>query len=140
MSITKYVADRVHSYYWDYDINCATATLRILAQHFNVALDAQILDASIGMHGAGGHRAQCGLVEGGLLFLGIYGRIRKLGNTQIVELCKTYAEEFETCFSSLQCRKLRPEGFNPDLPPHLCEKLTCRTNEFTIHFITTHIG
>jgi len=111
-----------------------------LAEKFSVNLHDQVLDAAIGNHGAGGFRAQCGLVEGALLFMGIYGRIRNLADKQIVGWCKQFASDFEKNLGSLQCRELRPEGFSPDNPPHLCEKLTCRTNEFAIAFIVERIA
>jgi len=31
----------------------------------------QLLDAAVGMHGAGKYGAQCGLVEGSLMFIGL---------------------------------------------------------------------
>ena len=33
-----------------------------------------MLDAALGMHGAGKYGAQCGLAEGTLIFLGTFGR------------------------------------------------------------------
>ena len=129
------IKQRVHDYYWHDDVNCVTTTLKILAEKFQLDLNPQIFDAAIGMHGAGGYRAQCGLVEGGLLFLGIIGRARKMPDELIIELCREYASRFEEQFSSLLCRELRPEGFGDHLPPHLCEPLSCRTVLFTAEFI-----
>jgi hypothetical protein len=47
-----------------------------LSEHFGIELNSQIFDAAIGMHGAGGYQAQCGLVEGALLFFGIIARAK----------------------------------------------------------------
>ena len=46
--------------------------MRILSHLFSFPLEEQTLDAAIGMHGAGGLGAQCGLVEGSLMFIGAY--------------------------------------------------------------------
>lgn len=129
------VRDRVDRYYRQDDFNCATTTLKILSEKFDLPLNSQIFDAALGMHGAGGLQAQCGLVEGGLLFIGILGRARGVADDRIVNLCKDFGRNFEIQFSSLQCRLLRPEGFKPDTPPHLCEQLTCRAIRFTMDFI-----
>lgn len=118
------VRDRVHEYYWAYDWNCAVTTLRVLAEVCRVSLSHQVLDAALGMHGAGGYRAQCGLVEGALMFIGILGKAKGVPDDAIVQACYDYAERFELRFGSLLCRELRPEGFKPGNPPHLCEKLT----------------
>jgi hypothetical protein len=118
------VRDRVHQYYWAYDWNCAVTTLRVLSEVFGVKLSDQILHAALGMHGAGGYRAQCGLVEGALMFVGIAAKAKGLSDDAIVQACYDFAEQFELRFGSLLCRELRPEGFKPDNPPHLCEELT----------------
>lgn len=130
----KFVSSYVRKAYHDRDINCATTTLEILSNHFNMTLNDQVFDSAVGMHGAGGYRAQCGLVEGSLMFIGIIGRARSIPDDEIVDFCKEYAEKFEHDFTSLQCKILRPEGFAPDLPPHLCEDLTVKT---ILHALTS---
>jgi len=129
------VQRRVHHAYWDHDWNCAVTTLRILAEVFEVALDQQVLDAALGMHGAGGYRAQCGLVEGALMFIGILGKAERRPDDTIVQMCYDFAAAFEDRFGSLICRDLRPEGFKPDNPPHLCEDLTRRAILFDIAYL-----
>jgi hypothetical protein len=126
---------RVRECYWQQELNCATTTLRILAEHCDVELSQQVLDAAVGMHGVGGYGAQCGLVEGTLMFLGILGRARRLPDADIVDLCCRYGAAFENTFTSLLCHRLRPEGFADDQPPHLCEGLTCRAISFGVEFI-----
>jgi C_GCAxxG_C_C family probable redox protein len=132
----KLVEQRVHEYYWQYDWNCASTTLRILAEDFGVELHEQVLDAALGMHGAGGYRAQCGLVEGALMFIGVIGKARGLSNEAVEQACYAFAQQFENRFGSLLCRELRPQGFHPDNPPHLCEGLTRDAIEFDIVYIT----
>jgi hypothetical protein len=135
----KLITERVHAYYHLDELNCVTTTLKILAEKCNLPLAGQVLGAAVGMHGAGGYRAQCGLVEGTLMFLGILGREKGFADQKIIELCCRYAESFEEQFSSLLCRELRPEGFAPDQPPHLCEGLSCRSVEFSAAFIDEHM-
>ena len=135
MQIDSLVKTKVSTYYWADDLNCATTTLKILAEAFKIELNKQVVDAATGMHGAGGYGAQCGLVEGTLMFLGIFLRKNNFADKVIVTSCRQFAEQFENRFKSLQCSILRPEGFHRDNPPHLCEALTCETLEFSIRFI-----
>lgn len=129
----------VHECYWEYDYNCATTVMKTLANNYSIKLEKQVIDTLIGMHGAGKYGAQCGLVEGSLMFMGIYGKERKLDNDTIVDLCYKYAKEFENKFGSLECNVLRPEGFKSDNPPHLCENLTRTAIRFIIDFIDYNI-
>jgi hypothetical protein len=88
------------------------------------------------MHGAGRFGAQCGLVEGALMFLGIYGRSRDVSETAIAEACFAFADKFQTRFGSLNCHELRPEGFAPDNPPHMCTPLTADAIMFSLGYIS----
>jgi hypothetical protein len=135
MEIEKRIAKGVHVHYWDHDDNCAVTTLTIVARLFRFEPDEQVLKAALGLWGAGGHRAQCGLVEGALFSIGLLGSRRGLDRTQVSRLCRRFAESFEACFGSLICRELRPEGFSPDNPPHLCEDLSVRAISFTTRFL-----
>ena len=136
---TVSIADRVQEYYWSYDLNCATTNLKILSEIFSITLSDQVISAAIGMHGAGKYGAQCGLVEGTLMFLGIIGKEYRFQEDTIVDRCREYARQFENIFLSLSCSVLRPEGFNMQNSPHLCEKLTCRAIEFNQNFISRFI-
>ena len=135
MAAMDFVRQSVKHCYWQQDLNCATTTLKVLAAKFDLELAPQVIDAATGMHGAGEYGAQCGLVEGGLMFLGLIGRDRGISDARIVEACRLFAGAFEKHFESLLCRELRPEGFRPDNPPHLCENLTCRAIGFTMAFV-----
>lgn len=136
----SFVQKRVKYYYWDHDINCAATTLLILSEKFNVQLSEQVIDAATGMHGAGEYGAQCGLVEGTLMFLGIIGRLMGIPDHKIINSCKEFAGNFENKFSSLLCSILRPDGFSENNPSHLCEGLTCRAIGFNIEFVNNFIG
>ena len=98
-------------------------------------ISSQVMDAALGMWGAGGHRAQCGLVEGALMFIGALGSHRGSNRDQISDLCKSFARGFEKKFGSLICRELRPQGFAPDNPPHICEDLSKRAVRYTTRFL-----
>ena len=136
MTREKFIEDRVHKHYWEDDVNCATTTLKILSEVFAIELNDQVIDSAIGMHGAGKFGAQCGLVEGTLMFLGIAGRAKGILDVDIVKSCQDFARQFEMRFGSLQCSVLRPRGFQPDDPPHLCEGITREGIVFSIEFVS----
>lgn len=104
----KSVEQAVERYFHIHDYNCTRTELLILGDHLQVNLSSQVLDSSIGMHGAGGYQVQCGLVEGALMFIGIFGKERKVPAERIVEACYTYGFQFEQHFKSLLCPQLRP--------------------------------
>ncbi|WP_019553243.1 C-GCAxxG-C-C family protein [Propionispira raffinosivorans] len=131
----EYIREKVHTYYWYEDVNCATVMLKILAELHDLKLDLQIINSAIGMHGAGGFGAQCGLIEGSLMFIGIWGKENGLSTEKIVDLCYGFAKDFEQEFGSLLCSKLRPQGFNTDNPPHLCEGLSNKAVKFTAEYL-----
>ncbi|MBU2703519.1 C_GCAxxG_C_C family putative redox protein [Sporomusaceae bacterium BoRhaA] len=139
MIIEAYIREKVHSYYWEEDINCATVMLKILSELHDLNLDQRVVNSAIGMHGAGGFGAQCGLVEGSLMFIGIFGKENKLETEKIVDLCYCFAKEFEQKFSSLLCKQLRPQGFKSDNPPHLCEGLTNQAIKFTAEYLENNV-
>jgi C_GCAxxG_C_C family probable redox protein len=140
MNTRQLVKERVHNYYWNHDFNCAETTLRICAEIFGIGLDEQVIAAAKGMHGAGEYGAQCGLVEGALMFLGLIGAMRQIEEPEVIRACRDYAQRFEARFGSLLCRILRPEGFHPENPPHLCEQLSCDAIEFFVDSVSGWVG
>ena len=140
METTELIKKRVAEYYWKDDINCAVTTLKILSEKFNIILSNQVLDAAIGMHGAGGYGAQCGLVEGVLMFIGIAEKANNAKDKKIIENCKNFAKQFENKFKSLECKVLRPQGFKNENPPHICENITHEAIEFAMDFISNSQG
>lgn len=136
----EYIEKEVHHLYYDYDENCARTSLRCLAHLFSCPVGEDVLSAATGMHGAGYYRAQCGLVEGALMFIGLYGNRKGFDRDEIVELCHDFASEFEKMFSSLRCKELRPGGFNSDDPPHLCEGLSVKAIRFSYEFLKDRMG
>ncbi|MGD1047078.1 MAG: C-GCAxxG-C-C family protein [Bacteroidota bacterium] len=137
MNIAEFVNEQTHKYYWEQDLNCASTTLRILAEYFGIDLNSQVFDAAIGMHGAGGYQAQCGLVEGALLFIGISARAKGIPDPTSIGYCRKLAEIFAASYGSLECKILRPQGFSPENPPHLCEELTCKAIKREIELISS---
>lgn len=135
-----YIRDKVHELYYKYDINCARTTLICLSELFDTKIDDQTWNAAVGLHGGGGFRGQCGLVEGGLMFIGIYFAHLNIEEHDIVSLCYEYSKAFMEKFDSLRCFDLRPGGFREDDPPHLCEKMTCEAIEFTYQFVLSAKG
>jgi C_GCAxxG_C_C family probable redox protein len=131
----EFVKQKVSDCYWNEDVNCATTMLKILAEVHDINLNSQVIHAAIGMHGAGSFGAQCGLVEGSLLFIGIWGKEKDFSIKTITEICYDFAQEFEQKFGSLQCKYLRPQGFKLENPPHLCERLTNQAVNFTIEYL-----
>jgi C_GCAxxG_C_C family probable redox protein len=135
MDRTSFLRAKVHHYYWDDDVNCATAMLKVLAEMYGLELQDQVVDGALGLHGAGGFGAQCGLVEGVLLFLGILGKRQGWPANRTVCACKEFAGAFEQRFGSLLCKQLRPQGFGPHNPPHLCETLTREAAGFAADYM-----
>ena len=137
MQYTELINEKVHSYYWKDDLNCAITSLLILSEIFHTNLCSQIVSAGIGMPGAGGYGAQCGLVSGSLMFIGILGKENGQENMAIVKMCNEFAKRFENEFGSLDCRVLRPQGFKADNPPHLCEEITKKAIMFTMSYLNS---
>ncbi len=133
--MNEYIVKRVHELYWEEDINCARTTLICLSELFKVTIEPQTIWSAIGLHGAGGYRAQCGLVEGALMFIGIYLHIQGKTEEEIISACYNFASAFDNTFSSLRCMELRSTGFSESDPPHMCENLTCNGIEFAYQYI-----
>ncbi len=106
-----------------------------MSELFEIAIEPQTNWSAVGLHGAGGYRAQCGLVEGTLMFIGIYLHTIGKIEDEIVSACYDFASAFDRKFGSLRCFELRPTGFSESDPPHMCENLTCNGIEFAYQYI-----
>lgn len=131
----KYITKRVHELYWEEDMNCARTALICLSEVFEVTIEPQTIWSAVGLHGAGGYRAQCGLVEGTLMFIGIYLHVLGKTEDEIVSACFNFASAFDRTFGSLKCFELRPTGFSENDAPHMCENLTCNGIAFAYQYI-----
>ncbi len=100
----EYIENRVHELYWNDDINCARTAIICLSELFETMIEPQVIRSAVGLHGAGGYRAQCGLVEGTLLFIGIYLHALGKAESEIVSACYDFASAFDSAFGSLRCR------------------------------------
>lgn len=130
---------RVHACYLEKDLSCIMTTLRILSKVFHTEIQPQLFSAAYGLN-AGRLRSQCGLVEGALLFIGLYAQQKEIAPSNIADLCRKFSADFQAEFGSVLCKELRPEGFSPDNPPHLCENLTKRAVWFAAEFVADEIG
>lgn len=133
-----FIDNRVYDYYWNQDLNCANTTLHVLSELFHIKIQPQVLEATFGLN-AGRCGTQCGLAEGALLFIGIYGSRHNLERTEIKEKCQKFSISFQKEFGSLLCKELRPRGFKPDNPPHLCENITKLAIAFAAEFISKEL-
>lgn len=129
------IAKRVEKYNVEMGFNCAITTLKVLSEEFSTEISDQIIFGAIGMNGAGQFGAQCGLVEGGLMFMGIYLAESGFKASDITAICNRFAGQFVAHFSSLTCSDLRPEGFKESNPPHMCSDLIVQALEFDIKFL-----
>jgi len=109
--------------------------LRVLGAVTGQTIHEQVFAAATGMHGAGRYGAQCGLVEGGLMFLGVWGREMGRSEAWVAETCNAYAQGFERRFGSLLCRELRPQGFIDGQPPHMCEGLSVDAASWAVKWV-----
>lgn len=132
------VEKRLHELYWIHNYNCSMAMVTCLSEFFKEEINQQTVNASRGLNGAGRFRGQCGLVEGALMFIGIY--MAKDNNTRegtdiVVNMCHKFASQFTETFGSISCFDLRPNGFREDDPSHFCEKISAKAILFAFNFI-----
>ncbi len=129
----------VHKLYWSDDLNCATTILLALSKKYSVEINKQVIDSLKGLPGASKQGELCGLVAGGLMFIGIYGSANGWSDKEVSKICSSYSADFKERFNSLSCSDLRPEGFSKENPPHLCEDLTVRALSFASNFLDEHL-
>jgi hypothetical protein len=136
MKFQEFIKKRVGECYWKDDINCAETSLTILSEIFELPLNEQVKNSVLALPGAGQCGAQCGIVSGTIMFMGIFGKNCGIGDNTIKNFCKKFANTFDSTFKSLQCSVLRPEGFHPDNPPHICESLTCDAVNLSVQLVS----
>ncbi|MEE9442834.1 MAG: C-GCAxxG-C-C family protein [candidate division Zixibacteria bacterium] len=134
MTVKNIIAERVHHLFWDKDWPCVPAVLTIYKEIFKADINDDVIAASRGLNGGGQYGAQCGLLEANLMFIALLGKERDYTQEQINELCAEFSGCFEKKFKSLLCREIRPEGFVPENPPHLCETRTVDSMLFALEF------
>lgn len=135
-----YVAEKVHYFYHEAGINCAVGTLMLLSDIFSIELQEQVYDSAIAMVGAGKYGAQCGILEGCMMFASIYAIKFGLGKKEIVPLIYKWSSMFEKEMGSIVCKGLRPYPFTPeDAPKHLCEPITVKGVSLAVKFIKEEV-
>ena len=135
INLEIFIRDKVEHYYFNKDLNCAATVLIIFSELFKIELSDQVISSATGMNGAGKFGAQCGLLEGTLMFLGILGKELKYTKENITEICYDFTKNFEGEYESLLCSRLRPEGFPKDKEIHRCEGLTKVELKFAVEYI-----
>lgn len=140
MTLVEFVADRVRVAYLDEDIPCVPTVLRTLGESFELEISEQVYASCWGLNGAGNYGAQCGLVEGVLMFISLLASREGIDTLDMWQACADFASDYEQRFGSLQCRTLRPEGFHADDPPDVCEVLTVESIVFSARFISDWFG
>lgn len=129
------IAEIVRHSYHKLNLNCAKVTLIALGGIFDCRIEPPLLLAATAMNGAGRTRGQCGLLEGSLMFMGLYFGGHGLNDRDVVNIAGRFVEGFKKSFGSTGCHELRPGGFKKSDPLHLCEGLTVRTIAFSRDFI-----
>jgi hypothetical protein len=140
MTLVEIVADRVRVAYWEEDIPCVPTVLRTLGELFELEVGEEVYTSCWGLNGAGNYGAQCGLVEGALMFISLLASRERFDTIDMWQSCADFASDYEQRFGSLRCRELRPEGFNDDDPPDVCEALTVESIVFFAWFISDWFG
>lgn len=141
MTLEELVTKRVENMYHDLDLSCVHTTLRILSEVFDTGLSQQIYDASAGMLGGGGcYGGQCGLVQGGIMFIGVLSAGQGHDKKTLEKNCFDYSAQADKELGSLLCREIRPEGFADDNPPNLCEPRTVQSIVSTARFVADRFG
>ena len=136
----EYVAEKVHYFYHEAGINCAEGTLSLLSDIFGVELEDQVYDSAVAMVGAGKYGAQCGILEGCMMFASIYAKQHGLVKKQIVPMIYNWSAKFEKEMGSIVCKGLRPYPFTPeDAPKHLCEPITVKGVGLAVKFIQEEV-
>jgi hypothetical protein len=74
------------------------------------------------------------------MFIGVAAKEAGGSDEDAARRCRDFAAAFERRFGPLRCAVLRPEGFDPANPPHLCEGLTREALAFAIAFLSDESG
>ena len=139
MNLHNFIDKEVHENYWERDYNCATNILMLLSEIEGIKLDKQVLYSVSGLHGVDPMIAQCGLLSGGLMFLGIYSCEKNIPNSQLSKYYYDYSKYFQRKFGDTGCQNLNGNSKSLGLKPYACEDLTKDVVEFTINFIEKNI-
>lgn len=118
------LVEEVHKNYWDKELNCSTNIILVLGKLFDIEISRQVLHGTIGLHSTTEYGGQCGLLEGLLIFVGIYGREKNYSNNEIVRHCAKLTRKFDNLFRTLSCHDLKGASKKIFESPHSCENIT----------------
>lgn len=135
MYAEKFIDEKIKLYHHELKNNCAQTTLKILSEIFGIEICSQVIDSASGLNGGGRYGAQCGLLEGALMFIAIKANKEDKDKKYINKKCYDYTDKFKRKFESLLCGDLRPGGFKKGDPPDVCEKLFKKSLNFAIEYI-----
>ncbi len=138
--ILEQMRDHVQDSLFAREEDAAVTVLRGLGELFDTALPTQLLQAAEAVSGAGCSGAQCGIVEGALLFLGLHYAGKGRSRAEIRRLSGAFAAAYAEKWGSLRCADLRPGGVHEDDPPTLCAGLVMEGILFTREFILKERG
>lgn len=134
----NFIGEQVDKCYIGYNLNCAKTMLKILGDFYDIKIEKQVYDSATGLNGAGRYGAQCGLVEGCLMFIGIIGEKHNFKKEEILTICRDFARDFQKKFGSVLCSNLRPKIVTSN-SIHLCENLTKDAVLFVMDFLKSRI-
>ena len=134
----KFIADKIKIYYEIEEHNCAVSVLKVLAERYDFPIHQQVMDSALAQNGLGQSGAQCGLITGAAMFLGVVAVEQGWTKDTLHEHTQRLTTEFKNAFHALDCRSIRPEGFVADNPPHLCEPRTVEALEIMINYISRY--
>jgi len=112
------------------------ASLRLLEEVYEFRIHSQVIDSALGLNGAGRYGGQCGLVEGFLMFIGLWARANQIDDVDAKNICFGFASEFEDRFGCLLCSELRPKAIElASNPQHVCEQLKVEAMFFGLNYL-----
>lgn len=123
MDTSELIRKRVKEYFVTGENNCAMTVVRILAEIFEIPLEDQTLAAANCMPAAGGTGGLCGLVTGGLMFTGIWGRHYGIHRQYLKPISHGLTGDVQEQFKSIDCRDLEAYG---------CDKLAVDMLEYVV--------
>lgn len=140
MDREKRIEEAYHKFYHEDGVPCAVGTLMLFSEFYDLPLDQQVLDSATGMVGAGKTGKQCGLMEAGIMFIGIMGKAKGVAKADIFKLCGAWSKTFEAEMGSTECKGLRPFPFTPeDAPKHLCEPISVKAMKMAVGFMDDNL-
>ncbi|MCK5126643.1 MAG: C_GCAxxG_C_C family protein [candidate division Zixibacteria bacterium] len=139
MNERQFIEDKIKIYFEIEEHNCAVCVIKVLSERFDFPIEQQTLDACLAQNGLGQYGAQCGLITGATMFLGIVAAQNNWEKEKLYLHTRELTALFEKKFKSLLCSAIRPEGFHEDNPPYICQPRTVDALEIFIDYLKIHL-